>query len=113
MEIAAEVGLDFVHFNGMSGEMYFLEMTGQGLAVLDWDDDGDLDVYYLQGHMLGEGKTVEDATIPPEYPEPFTDRLYRNDSTVDENGKPLIRFRDVTELIGRTPLVRLRSPVPP
>ncbi|MEM7354618.1 MAG: hypothetical protein AAF657_27670, partial [Acidobacteriota bacterium] len=31
-EVAAETGLDFVYFNGMSGEDYFPEMTGQGGA---------------------------------------------------------------------------------
>ncbi|MCB1057606.1 MAG: hypothetical protein KDD11_19065, partial [Acidobacteria bacterium] len=44
-EVAAASGLDFVHFNGMSGEYYFPEMTGQGGALFDYDGDGDLDLY--------------------------------------------------------------------
>jgi len=35
VEVAAEVGLDFVHFNGMSGRLYYPEVVGAGGALLD------------------------------------------------------------------------------
>ena len=85
-EGAEASGLDFVHFNGMSGEFYFEEMVGSGVALLDYDNDGDLDVYLVQGAMLGEGKTLDDALIPPRMPLPLTDRLYRNDLAVAADG---------------------------
>lgn len=100
VDVAAEVGLDFVHFNGMSGELYFAEIIGSGVAVLDYDGDGDLDVYCVQGHMLGDGKGVDDAVFPPRHPLPLADRLYRNDSHVGENGELVLRFVDVTEASG-------------
>jgi hypothetical protein len=84
VDAAAQSGLDFVHFNGMSGEMYFPEMMGQGGALLDYDNDGDLDAYFVQGAKLGTG----DKGKPPEKP---GGRLYRNDS---------LRFVDVTEKSG-------------
>jgi len=98
-DISKESGLDFVHFNGMSGELYFPEMTGPGGAILDYDNDGDLDIYLVQGSMLGPGKTLKDATFPPRDPNP-RDRLYRNDLTIDKNGKRTIRFVDVTDRSG-------------
>ena len=61
---AVEQGVDFVQFNGMSGELYFVEMTGAGTAMFDYDRDGDLDVYLTQGHMLGKDKTLADAIYP-------------------------------------------------
>lgn len=91
---ASSTGLSFEHFNGMSGELYFPEMMGSGVALFDFDNDGDLDVYLVQGQMLG-GKPVSAATIAPRYPTPLTDRLYRNDLADGE-----LRFTDVTERSG-------------
>ncbi len=90
---------DFIHFNGMSGEYYFVEMTGQGGALLDYDNDGDLDLYLVQGAMLGNGRTYQQALPPPRRIPPM-DRLYRNDLSIGPNGKAQPHFVDVTEQSG-------------
>jgi len=95
-----ESNLRFVHFNGMSGELYFPEVFGPGAALLDFDGDGDLDLYLVQGNMLGDGKTVEDSVLAPPGPLPLFDRLLRNDVVVDGDGAVGIRFVDVTEEAG-------------
>ncbi len=95
-EAAAEVGLDFVHWNGMTGEHYYCEHMGGGGALFDYDGDGDLDVYLTQGHLLGPGKELGDAIFPPRHPLPATDRLYRNDLAVHPDGRRELRFTDVT-----------------
>lgn len=87
---AAELGLEFEHHNGMSGELYFVEMTGAGGAFVDFDGDGDLDVYLVQGHDLGPG--VTNTT--------FRDRLFRNDLKHDAAGLSEPHFTDVTEASG-------------
>lgn len=93
----ASSGLDFVHFNGMSGDLLLAEITCGGGALLDFDGDGDLDAYLLQGRLLGEGKTLEEASSPPAYPLPLRDRLYRNDSQPAADGSRRLRFTDVSE----------------
>ena len=94
---AADTGLDFVHFNGASGQMYFPEIMTGGAGLLDYDNDGDLDAYLVQGQMLGAGLTLDDALFPPRGPLPLKGRLYRNDLTMSGDVPPTLRFTDVTD----------------
>ncbi|MCY4026978.1 MAG: CRTAC1 family protein [Acidobacteria bacterium] len=97
---AAAAGLDFVHFNGMSGEFYFPEIVPAGVGLFDYDNDGDLDAYFVQGQMMGEGKTLGDALFEPVGPLPLRGRLFRNDLGVEADGTRTLRFTDVTDASG-------------
>jgi enediyne biosynthesis protein E4 len=44
VDLAKASGVDFVHFNGMSGALYYPEIMGPGVALLDYDNDEDLDL---------------------------------------------------------------------
>jgi len=82
-EVAREAGLDAVTvFGGKDVNRYLLETTGCGAAFLDYDDDGRLDVFLVNGTTL-EGF--------PKGQEPIN-HLYRNrgDGT----------FEDVTRKAG-------------
>jgi enediyne biosynthesis protein E4 len=94
---ARESGIDFVHFNGMSGKFYQPEIMAPGVALFDYDNDGDLDVYLVQGRMLGSGQPL----IPPP-PGPLEDRLYRNDLEIRSDGSRVLHFTDVTKEAGIT-----------
>ena len=85
-EAAADTGLDFQHQNGMSGAYYFVEITGSGAALFDYDNDGDLDLYLVQGTPLPSEAGTEAST----------DRLFRNESV--ESGQ--LGWTDVTEDAG-------------
>ncbi len=97
---AESSGLRFVHFNGMSGDLTMPEILGPGVALLDYDNDGDLDVFVVQGQMLGAGKTLGQARFPPRMPLPLSARLYRNDLQVGPDGTRTLHFTDVTEQSG-------------
>ena len=87
VDIAAEAGLgDFVCYSGgIERKETILETTGAGCAFLDYDNDGDLDIFLM---------TASRSEGFAEGAEP-SNRLYRNDG----NG----RFSDVT---GQAGLVR-------
>ncbi len=80
-----DVGLTFTHFNGMSGEFLFPEMLPPGVALFDYDNDGDLDVFLVQGDA-GQASRSADASVPPAAGAPLNGRLFRNDLRVDADG---------------------------
>ncbi len=101
VDVTAEAGLEFVHFSGMTGHYYFAEIMGAGGGILDYDGDGDPDLYLVQGASFGDDP-VSAALRPPVHPLPLTDRLYRNDGVVDSPLGPTPRFVDVTDSAGLT-----------
>ncbi len=56
VDVAAAVGIDFVHTNGMSSEKRLPETTGSGCAFFDYDGDDDLDLYLVNSGDLSVGR---------------------------------------------------------
>ena len=83
--VAREAGIDFTTtFGGTTNNTYLLETTGTGVALIDYDGDGLLDLFFVNGTTLEgfpAGKTP-------------TNHLFRNRG----NGA----FADVTDRAGLT-----------
>jgi hypothetical protein len=90
VDATAGTGLSFTHDNGATGQYEMPEMMGSGVAVFDYDNDGDLDVYLVQGRPLGSDPRGPQGSQTP------GNRLFRNDGVVD--GVP--HFTDVTAQAG-------------
>jgi enediyne biosynthesis protein E4 len=79
IDATAQTGPDFIHANGAAGNLLLPEVIGPGGALFDYDNDGDLDLFVVQG----AGKTGG--------------RLFRNDAS---QAGPRFRFTDVTDRSG-------------
>src|SRR6202022_1054293 len=79
---ASKSGISWRHVNGRSPEYYLPETTGAGCAFLDYDNDGWMDIYLVNG---GRGDFYEPG-------QPLRNALYRN----NRGGT----FTDVTEKAG-------------
>ena len=98
-ERAEASGLTFVHFNGMSGKFLYPELMAPGVALFDYDNDGDLDVFIVQGRMLGNAPIAQ-AQPQPVGPLPLEGRLFRNDLAIQPDGSRTLKFTDVTTASG-------------
>ena len=81
-DVTKKTGITFKHTDGSSGYHYVMETVTAGLALFDYDNDGDIDIYFLNGAAL-KGRKFK---TPP------TNALYRNDGGW--------KFTDVTEEAG-------------
>jgi hypothetical protein len=55
VDIHAGSGIDFVHFSGTTDEKHFPTGNGSGVAMLDYDGDSRLDLYFATGTLLPLG----------------------------------------------------------
>src|SRR6476620_2376377 len=99
-EVAEQVGLKFQHYNGMTGKFYLPEITGSGVALFDFDNDGDLDVFLVQGNVLEPNTKPGDTLFPWRGSQPPQGKLFRNDLTINKDGSRRLVFTDVTESSG-------------
>jgi hypothetical protein len=86
-DVASETGLAFTHQSDRSDEFSYPEVIGSGVALFDSDNDGDLDVFLVQGRLASAAS--DDATRS-------RSRLFRNDLESGSGGRRL-RFVDVTD----------------
>jgi hypothetical protein len=99
-EVAEEVGLRFQHYNGMTGKLFLPEIMGSGAALFDFDNDGDLDVFLVQGNVLEPASNPGDTLFPWRGSESPRGRLFRNDLVVAKDGSRTLKFTDVTDKSG-------------
>ncbi|MEW5977874.1 MAG: CRTAC1 family protein [Acidobacteriota bacterium] len=52
VDVAKESGIRFQHVNAGTGQKFFVETMGAGCAFLDFDSDGWLDIYLVNGSAL-------------------------------------------------------------
>ncbi len=96
-EVAEESGLDFQHYSGATGRFHLPEILGSGLALIDYDSDGDLDVFFVQSNdYFADYASNEAVLFPLPESQPVGHRLFANQLVPTGT----LSFSDVTEAAG-------------
>jgi hypothetical protein len=90
VEVTAKVGVNFLHQAPHTSRKYLIETMGSGAALFDYDNDGRLDLFLVNGAPFSD--PTAKGTIPQKTGPQYWNRLYHQkaDGT----------FEDVTEKAG-------------
>jgi hypothetical protein len=91
-DVTATAGIDFAHQSSATSNKYLVETMGGGVALLDYDNDGRLDVFFTNGAKIDD--PMPPGRAPDKSDRAFWNRLYHQDA----DGA----FTDVTEKAGLT-----------
>ncbi len=94
VDASERAGIRFVHTcGGVKEKDYIIEANGGGCALFDADNDGDLDIFFVNGQRIESLLSPEDPRRQAVANElSLSDALYRNDGG--------FRFTDVTKEAG-------------
>jgi enediyne biosynthesis protein E4 len=90
VDITRASGIDFEHKSSATPSKYLLETMGGGVALLDYDNDGRLDVFLTNGAKIDDA--MPDGKLPDKADPAFWNRLYQQTSSGT--------FLDVTQKAG-------------
>src|SRR5213082_1615218 len=75
-DITARTGIDFRHQASHTSRKYLIESVSGGVAMLDYDGDGRLDLFFVNGAELKD--PMKGGDVPVKSAPRFWNRLYRN-----------------------------------
>jgi hypothetical protein len=91
-DVTAAMNVDFQHEASPTSNKYLIETMGGGVALLDYDNDGRLDIFFANGAWIGDPMPAN--KMPDKSERKYWNRLYHQNA----DGT----FSDVTEKAGLT-----------
>ena len=91
-DVTQAFGIAFQHENSATSNKYLIETMGGGVALLDYDNDGRLDIFFTNGAKIDD--PMPSGKMPDKSDRKFWNRLYHQNA----DGT----FTDVTEKAGLT-----------
>src|SRR6266568_3502745 len=77
-DITREAKVDFQQENSATSSKYLLETMGGGVALLDYDNDGRLDIFFTNGARLED--PMPEGKLPDKSDRKYWNRLYHQNT---------------------------------